>query len=58
MEHISPVLASLKNTVIPMPGINKPSGVVTIQSVHHVVHILPTKTKPKKLAFIGSDGHR
>ncbi|GFQ70201.1 hypothetical protein TNCT_391641 [Trichonephila clavata] len=58
MEHISPVLASLKSTVIPMPGINKASGVVTVQSVHGTVSILPTKTKPKKLAFIGSDGHR
>ncbi|XP_054706809.1 serine/threonine-protein kinase SMG1-like [Uloborus diversus] len=58
MDHISPVLASLKSTVIPMPGINKVSGMVTVQSVHHVVSILPTKTKPKKLAFIGSDGHR
>ncbi|XP_055937546.1 serine/threonine-protein kinase SMG1-like isoform X2 [Argiope bruennichi] len=58
MEQISPILASLKSTVIPMPGINKASGVVTVQSVHSTVSILPTKTKPKKLAFIGSDGHR
>ncbi|GIZ00961.1 hypothetical protein CEXT_276061 [Caerostris extrusa] len=58
MEHISPVLASLKSTVIPMPGINKPSGVVTVQSVNNTVSILPTKTKPKKLAFMGSDGLR
>ncbi|XP_035229827.1 serine/threonine-protein kinase SMG1-like, partial [Stegodyphus dumicola] len=58
MDQISPVLASLKSTVIPMPGINKASGVITVQSVHNIVSILPTKTKPKKLAFIGSDGQR
>ncbi|XP_042907666.1 serine/threonine-protein kinase SMG1 isoform X2 [Parasteatoda tepidariorum] len=58
MEQISPILASLKSTVIPMPGINKQFGGVTVQSVHNVVSVLPTKTKPKKLAFIGSDGQR
>ncbi|KFM68139.1 Serine/threonine-protein kinase SMG1, partial [Stegodyphus mimosarum] len=58
MDQISPVLASLKSTVIPMPGINKATGVITVQSVHNIVSILPTKTKPKKLAFIGSDGQR
>ena len=32
--------------------------VVTIESVSNVVQILPTKTKPKKLVFKGSDGKR
>ena len=31
---------------------------VTIAKVHNVVQILPTKTKPKKLVFIGSDGKK
>ena len=31
---------------------------VTIESVSNVVQILPTKTKPKKLVFKGSDGKR
>lgn len=31
---------------------------IYIRSVDNVVHILPTKTKPKKLAFHGSDGRR
>ena len=30
---------------------------VTIKSVDNNVQILPTKTKPKKLVFHGSDGH-
>ena len=32
--------------------------VVTIDSIHNTVQILPTKTKPKKLLFIGSDGKK
>lgn len=32
--------------------------VTTIDSIHSAVQILPTKTKPKKLIFIGSDGVR
>lgn len=64
MEDISPVLARLKNTSISMPGIDTdltpPSDtrLVFIKSVDPIVHILPTKTKPKKLAFHGSDGKR
>jgi PI-3-kinase-related kinase SMG-1 len=60
MNDISPVLANLKNTMISMPG-NEPgtqSGSVYIKSVDNMVLILPTKTKPKKLAFYGSDGKR
>lgn len=59
MEQISPVLSSLKFTRIPMPGTNiKSVHVITIESVHNNVSILPTKTKPKKLAFVGSDGNK
>lgn len=73
MTDISPILADLKNTVISMPGIEHnhakttvPVGAINditkhsihIRSVDNIVHILPTKTKPKKLAFYGSDGRR
>jgi len=60
MSDISPVLASLRNTNISMPGVmpSNESEAVYIQSVDDVIHILPTKTKPKKLAFYGSDGKR
>lgn len=59
MDEISPALASLKGSAVYMPGQTHFSGkIVTIDSVITEVNILPTKTKPKKLVFIGSDGQR
>jgi PI-3-kinase-related kinase SMG-1 len=59
MSDISPILANLKNTAISMPGIeNKGKSSIFIKSVDNLVFILPTKTKPKKLVFNGSDGKR
>jgi PI-3-kinase-related kinase SMG-1 len=58
MDHISSKLANLKNTVIAMPGLGSIGRVVTIDAVYNTVQILPTKTKPKKLIFIGSDGKK
>lgn len=57
MEDISPTLASIKDTVIAMPGLATSAKVrVTVSSVSNHVSILPTKTKPKKLMFHGSNG--
>ncbi|XP_054164318.1 serine/threonine-protein kinase SMG1-like [Oppia nitens] len=60
MDNISPILASLENTVIPMPGLNVHSTTsgttITIQRVSRTVTTLHTKTKPKKIVFFGSDG--
>ena len=53
MSEISPVLASLRETKISMPGLSKS---VSIRYVDNHVTILPTKTQPKKLLFKGSDG--
>ncbi|TKS88123.1 Serine/threonine-protein kinase SMG1 [Collichthys lucidus] len=39
-----------------LPGEVSASDAVTIQSVGNTITILPTKTKPKKLFFLGSDG--
>lgn len=69
MVDISPVLAQMKNTVISMPGIenhqnrssrndNEQNRWIYIRSVDNLVQILPTKTKPKKIAFYGSDGRK
>ncbi|KAJ8319497.1 hypothetical protein KUTeg_004588 [Tegillarca granosa] len=58
MEKISPKLASMKNTVIAMPGLGTSGKLVTVESVSNTVQILPTKTKPKKLILLGSDGKR
>ncbi|XP_055909160.1 serine/threonine-protein kinase Smg1 [Eupeodes corollae] len=59
MLDISPVLANMRNTAISMPGVetteNEP---IFIKAVDNTVYILPTKTKPKKLAFFGSNGKR
>ncbi|KAJ8915770.1 hypothetical protein NQ315_004582 [Exocentrus adspersus] len=57
MQDISPVLYALKDTVIVMPGLATTAKKnITISHVSNVVSILPTKTKPKKLVFYGSDG--
>lgn len=62
MSDISPVLSNMRDTQISMPGLlpsnANESEAVYIQSVDEIVHILPTKTKPKKLVFYGSDGKR
>lgn len=61
MIDISPVLAQMRNTAISMPGVENSTDcfqLTYIKSVDNIVHILPTKTKPKKLAFHGSDGRR
>lgn len=54
MVEISPVLSNMRDTVIAMPGSS--STKITISHVSNHVAILPTKTKPKKLIFNGSDG--
>ncbi|XP_003743746.1 serine/threonine-protein kinase SMG1 [Galendromus occidentalis] len=54
MAVISPRLASLRNTVLPIPG---QSG-KTVSSVASTVLVLPTKSKPKKFSLIGNDGVR
>uniref|UniRef100_A0A1A9WAZ4 non-specific serine/threonine protein kinase n=1 Tax=Glossina brevipalpis TaxID=37001 RepID=A0A1A9WAZ4_9MUSC len=59
VSDISPVLSNMQNTSITMPGLDtyeQPS--VYIKSVDSLAYILPTKTKPKKLSFYGSNGHR
>ncbi|CAH1794898.1 unnamed protein product [Owenia fusiformis] len=58
MDQITPKLSSMKDTVIAMPGLGTSGDVITIGSIHNVCQILPTKTKPKKLIFIGSDGKK
>ncbi|CAF0784356.1 unnamed protein product [Brachionus calyciflorus] len=56
MDQISPKLYNLKSTSIPIPG--KDGNFVNIYSIANSVLVLPTKTKPKKLFFIGSNGRR
>ncbi|XP_008297822.1 serine/threonine-protein kinase SMG1 [Stegastes partitus] len=57
LDEISPRLVSMSTTEMALPGEASASDAVTIQSVGNTITILPTKTKPKKLFFLGSDGH-
>ncbi|KAG9477052.1 hypothetical protein GDO78_002442 [Eleutherodactylus coqui] len=56
LEEISPCLASMANTEIALPGEVSDRDTITIHSVGSTITILPTKTKPKKFIFLGSDG--
>ncbi|KAM3597338.1 uncharacterized protein V6R79_003264 [Siganus canaliculatus] len=57
LDEISPRLMSMTTTEMALPGEVSATDTVTIQSVGNTITILPTKTKPKKLFFLGSDGH-
>lgn len=68
--EVAPQLASLLSSNAPMPGLEKQimvsesegsldsfnQEIVTIASFSEQLAILPTKTKPKKLIIVGSDG--
>jgi len=56
MDQISPKLAQIKSSTIPIP--DKDGHYCSLYSIMSQVLILPTKTKPKKLYFIGSNGKR
>lgn len=56
LEAISPHLVSMIKTEMALPGEVSASDAITIQSIGNTITILPTKTKPKKLFFMGSDG--
>jgi serine/threonine-protein kinase SMG1 len=68
LDQVSPALAALAATAVPMPGQPRPPptraaefetvSAVTMAGVEPVVIILKTKTRPKKLALLGSDGRR
>ncbi|CAA0807572.1 Serine/threonine-protein kinase TOR [Striga hermonthica] len=68
--EVSPQLASLMSSNAPMPGLEKQimisepesgldsfnTDIVTVASFSEQLTILPTKTKPKKLIILGSNG--
>lgn len=70
LKEVAPKLTLLSSSDVPMPGFEKHvvysegdrsigsnlSGTVTIGSFSEQVTILSTKTKPKKLVILGSDG--
>ena len=64
LPDISPELAKTRSSIISMPGLQEVQGehnsasIVTIHSFETLVAILPSKTKPKKIRLIGSDGQK
>ena len=59
LHEVSPHLAAITSSCITMPGLeSRGDSPVTLESIDLEVSILPTKTKPKKISMIGSDGHR
>lgn len=63
MELISPLLSRLEPSLIPMPDCcnnlsasNLSKKVVTIFKISQTVNLIVSKTSPKKLKLIGSDG--
>jgi PI-3-kinase-related kinase SMG-1 len=61
LSNLSPKLATCAHLSIPIPGQEMTEiddGLVTIQSVEPLVSMLPTKTRPKKIKFMGSDGNQ
>ncbi|XP_031125880.1 serine/threonine-protein kinase SMG1-like [Ipomoea triloba] len=71
LGEVAPQLALLSSSDAPMPGLEKqitiseseegntaPKGIVRIASFSDQITILSTKTKPKKLLIVGSDGEK
>eukprot|EP00731_Ephydatia_muelleri_P029201 Em0020g845a len=58
LNEISPHLAAISSTCIALPGHNQEDEPVTLESFMLDVAVLPTKTKPKKISMIGSDGRK
>ncbi|MCP9257963.1 Serine/threonine-protein kinase SMG1 [Dirofilaria immitis] len=58
MTDISPRLTSLNKTHVPLPGQEHKnfSDVVMMERISKQTVILPTKTRPRKIVFHGSDG--
>ena len=57
LADVAPALASLAGTRIPIPGAAVgPDGAPELAGVAADVAVLATKTRPKRLRFLGSDG--
>ena len=57
LGEISPALRAMKDTRIPMPGVTD-NREVDVKALEDNLSILLTKTKPKKVCFLGSDGKK
>nr|AFH08796.1 SMG-1 [Schmidtea mediterranea] len=52
LDDVSPGLAKINSSLIPLPGMNNKS----LLSIDKHISILPTKTKPKKFRFLSTNG--
>ncbi len=58
LADVSPLLAALQGSLVPVPPCagEEEAGGVTIVAVGSELAALPTKTRPKRLALLASDG--
>ena len=59
LSQLSTVLRTLRDFDVPVPGLQQPtaSRTITLASFLDEVIVFASKTKPKKISSIGSDGH-
>ncbi|KAJ3082415.1 Serine/threonine-protein kinase smg1 [Quaeritorhiza haematococci] len=55
VSDVSPYLGQSQDSLIPVPGLPIGDDIVTIKSFGDQMHVLPTKTKPKRINLIGSN---
>eukprot|EP01083_Nonionella_stella_P219786 786922_1 len=59
VAEVSPYLSGLSGTKISIPGMENEFGdSVNIQCISSTLSVLRTKTRPKRLVFVGEDGKR
>ncbi|KAI8877781.1 hypothetical protein K501DRAFT_229661 [Backusella circina FSU 941] len=58
LAQVSPYLSELRNTAIGIPGYHEGDNACFIDTFGQSMIILPTKTKPKKLDLLGTDGRK
>ena len=57
LAHVSPILSQIDSSVVPMPGLSaSEKEVVCIRAFLPNIQVLPSKTKPKKLTILGTNG--
>jgi FKBP12-rapamycin complex-associated protein len=56
LSSVSPKLAELKNSVVPVPGLGSRASTVTISQFLNDVTVIPSKHKPRRFGIKGSDG--
>ena len=60
LDDIAPALSALRESPVAVPGLltGNGGGSVTVHSVESAVAVLSTKTRPKRIVIVWSDGKR